>query len=328
MDVFPAFWQLDGRRVLVVGGGDAAVRKLRLVARTQASISVFASDPIEEIREIAGSDRVFLEQRLLSQDDIDDTVAFAIVATDDDQIARDAVSLLNAARVPVNAVDRTELCDFLIPSIVDRNPIVIGIASGGAAPVLTKNIRASIESLLPERTGALARFAGRFRKAVTATLSDGKARKTFWENFFAGPIAEKVLAGDEVSANEDMIAAINGHSSASRLQGSVTVIELDPSEGDLISLRAIRVLQSADLILYRDRFGATTRELFRRDADRAEIDSFVSAVQQAKASAVDGHRVAILAQLGETPFQTERDPSISVLRHAGPTSSQPAAISA
>lgn len=321
MDVFPAFWRLDGRRVLVIGGGDAAVRKLRLVARTPADITVFDPSPSDEVWEFAANGRIRLEERTITAGDIDGFVSFAIVATDDDHMAQSALDVLNAARVPANSVDRTEQCDFLIPSIVDRNPVVIGIASNGTAPVLAKNIRSWIEAILPARIGNLARFAGRFRAAVGSVITDGKARKAFWESFFDGPIADKVLAGDDLGAGDDMIAAINRGSTARRPTGAVNIVELDPTQGDLISLRAVRLLQGADLILYRGHFLAPVGELFRRDADRVEITRMDDALRRAQTAARDGLRTVIVMNPGEAPPSSLQAADIQVVRH-GPVAAE------
>lgn len=300
MDVFPSFWRLEGRTIVVIGGGEAAARKLRLLARTAADIRIHAlTPPIQEVADLVATGRATLTRAPVSAGDIPDNTAFAIVATDDDDEAHAAVTILRAARIPVNAVDRTALCDFIIPSIVDRNPVVIGIATGGAAPILARTIRETLEAILPARLGVLAAFSQRFRSAVAATLTDGKQRKAFWERFFDGPIARRVLAGDETGASEAMLTALNGREAQRPLKGQVTVIELDPAAPDLLSLRALRILQRADLVLHDAAFDQETLELVRRDADRVATRSGSEALHLANDAAAGGLAIAILARPGQ-----------------------------
>ncbi|MEC9264619.1 MAG: NAD(P)-dependent oxidoreductase [Pseudomonadota bacterium] len=323
MDVFPSFWRLENRSVIVVGGADAAIRKLRLLARTPARIAVFADSPADEISALEAEGRITLHRRALTETDIADDVAFAIVATEHDDIAEQSVDLLRAARIPVNAVDRTELCDFLIPSIVDRNPVVIGIATGGAAPILARNVRETLEALLPARLGNLAAFARKFRGAVSATLSDGKARKAFWEGFFTGPVAQQVLNGDEAGANDAMLTALNRRASSHRPLGAVTLIEVDADATDLLSLRALRHMQRADVILHRADAAAGLLELTRRDADRAEWTRAGHAVETAARHAEQGLSVVVLGPSGSLP-----ETRYETLRHGAVPDRRPAALAA
>lgn len=323
MDVFPSFWRLENRSVIVVGGADAAIRKLRLLARTPARLTVFSDHPAAEIAALERNGRIVLNRRTLTVADIDDDAAFAVVATEDDAVAEDAVALLRAARVPVNAVDRTELCDFLIPSIVDRNPVVIGIATGGAAPILARNVRETLEAILPARLGNLAAFARRFRGAVSATLGDGKARKAFWESFFAGPVAQQVLDGDEAAANDAMLTVLNRRAAAERPAGSVTLIEVDADETDLLSLRALRRMQRADIVLHRPDAAPALMELTRRDADRAEWTRADSVLDLAARHAGVGLSVVVLGPPGSLP-----ETRYETLRHGAAPDARPAALAA
>lgn len=307
MDVFPSFWKLENRTVVLIGGTETAARKLRLLARTEARIHVFTATANEEIQTFSDTGRITLFARAVTAGDLGDDIAFGVVATDDDGEAEQAISLMNATRVPVNAVDRTEHCDFLIPSIVDRNPVVIGIATGGAAPILARSIRETLESTLPKRLGNLARFAGQFRKAVSATIRDGKQRKAFWEHFFNGPIARSILDGQESIANEAMVTSLNKSEAQAPLSGAVTVIEFDPSESDLISLRALQRLQRTDVILLPEAIQNADLDLLRRDADRQVWREVAGAISLGEANAAKGLQVAILTlpgQFPETEFET------------------------
>ena len=179
--------------------------------------------------------------------------------------------LARAARVPVNIVDRPELCDFTTPSIVERGDMVIGISTGGAAPVLGRAVRARIESLLPARLGALAAFAAEFRSAVKAKIAPA-ARRAFWERVLSGPIAEEVLAGRENAAREAMLAEVNSESPADvRREGVVHIVGAGPGDPELLTLKALRLLQEADVILHDRLVDPAIIDLARRDADRIYV---------------------------------------------------------
>ena len=320
MDVFPSFWKLEGKTVLVIGGGDAAVRKLRLVTRTPGQVSVFATGPIDaEIESLRDTGRIALAEGALRPQYIPANTAFAIVATEDDAEAEAAIAILKDAHVPVNAGDRTDHCDFVVPSIVDRDSVVVGISTGGAAPVLARNIRETIESALPEKLGALARFAASFRPAVAGTIPHGKQRKAFWERFFDGAVSDMVLRGEETAAREAMLSDLNRHDIRKPVTGDVTVIELEPTQPDLLSLRGLRRLQRADIVFHDARFDSRVLELVRRDADRHAFTDMTRTVGDACTARVTGLSAVILTLPGTAPgamFETLRHGSAA--RDAAP----------
>ena len=164
MRFFPVFLDLDHQPVLVVGGGEQAAQKIRLLAKTKARIRVLAPEPCAEIAGLAAAGAVTLEPRPLAARDLAG-VRLAYVALDDDAEAARAVAMGRAAGVPVNAVDRQELCDFITPAIVDRDPVVVAIGTEGTAPVLARQIKARLEAMLPARLGGLARWAASLRAA-------------------------------------------------------------------------------------------------------------------------------------------------------------------
>ena len=208
MRYFPAFLDLSGQSVLLVGGGAPAARKLRLLRKAGARVTLVARRAVAEIEALAAEGEVTWLQRGFVAGDVTGrrlVQAASGIEAVDERVAEAAA----AAGVPVNVVDRPELSSFIMPAIVDRDPLVIGISSGGTAPVLARRLRARIEALLPSGLGRLARFAGAFRGAVEATIPDFSSRRRFWERFFDGPIADKVLRGDERTARERMLALIN-----------------------------------------------------------------------------------------------------------------------
>ncbi len=273
MKYYPAFLNLSGRPVLLVGGGEPAARKLRLLLKARARVTAVAPQVTGEIADLAAAGRVVLHRRRFRSDDLVGQ-GLVIGATGrpsvDGQIARAA----EAAGLPVNIVDRPELSTFITPAIVDRDPVVIGISTGGTAPVLARRIRATIEAALPSRLGRLAAFAEAFRSAVAGLVPDGQSRRAFWEAFFDGPIARAVLAGRERAAREAMLSLVNrrgAQETQGERKGSVAIVGAGPGDPDLLTLRALATLQGADVVVYDRLIGPEILDRARRDAERIYI---------------------------------------------------------
>ena len=195
MKYLPAFLDLKGRRALVVGGGGRALPKIRLLRRAGATVVVIAPVAGEDVAALAKAGEIEWCARRFSADDVR-AAAIVYAATGSAEIDQAVVAAACNDRVPVNVVDRPDLSTFIMPAIVDRDPLIVGISSGAAAPVLARLVRARIEALLPSRLGVLARFAEGFRDAVKAVVP-APQRRGFWERFFDGPIAAHVLVGEE-----------------------------------------------------------------------------------------------------------------------------------
>lgn len=267
MDQFPLFVTTDGRSILVVGGGEEAARKLRLVARTTAAVDVIAEAPGADLCALC-VDTVTLHRRAFTTDDVSGRLF--VVSAAGSPVDEAVAAAAQAAGVPVNVVDRPDLSTFLMPAIVDRDPVVIAIGSGGAAPVLAKSIRARIESLLPARLGALARFADSFRPAVKGTLPQA-ARRRFWEWVFAGPVAAAFLGGDEARARSALIDRLNRAEAAADGPGLVQLVGVGPGDPDLLTFKALRAMQEADVVLIDALVSAEILECVRRDALRIDV---------------------------------------------------------
>ena len=266
MDLFPVFFGTKALSVAIIGGGENARRKTRLLAKTHARIKVVA-DEIDPAFAVEFSDRI----EHVRFDQIDAALAlakFAIIALDEEDGLQHALSRVRAVNIPVNVVDRPELCDFTVPSILDRGSVVAGIATGGAAPVLARNIRARLEALMPKRTGELADFARGFRGAVKSAFGDETSRRRFWEQVLDGPIADKVLAGKRSDAEADMKAALAAGVSES---GQVFIVGAGPGDPELLTLKALRILQQADIVFYDKLVDPAILDLIRRDADRVSV---------------------------------------------------------
>ncbi len=267
MQTFPAFHNLAGRKVVILGGGEAAARKARLAAAAGARIVFAAREFAPSLRAEWGGRAELIAGRVGAACFADASLAF--IAVEDDAEAAALARLARAAGVPANAVDRPELSDFLTASIVDRGDIVVAISTGGAAPVLGRRLREKIEALLPARMSALAVFARAFRSAVASRIAP-EFRRTFWENFFDGPLAARVLAGDVAGAREATIEAIN-RPQTGRETGVVHIVGAGPGAPELLTLKALRLLQSADVIFYDRLVGDGVLALARRDALRLYV---------------------------------------------------------
>ncbi len=265
---FPAFLDLTDRSSLLVGGGERAVRKLRLLLKAGARVTVVAPQATAEIAALAAEGALVWTRRGFDPRDVQGRAL--VIAASDSAAVDGAVSRAAQARqVPVNVVDNPALSSFIVPALVDRDPLVIGISSGGAAPVLARRLRAQLEALLPAGLGRLARFAGAFRSAVEATLPAGPARRRFWETFFAGPLAEQVLAGEETRSREQMLSLINGGKAPAA--GIVHIVGAGPGDPELLSLKALRLLQEADVVIYDKLVGPEILDYARRDAERLYV---------------------------------------------------------
>ena len=270
MRYYPIFLDLAGKPALIVGGGETAARKLRLLRKAGADITLVAPEVVPEIAALAKSGEINWQGRRFQPSDLDGRVAVH-AASGLAEVDRAVAEAARAAGLPVNAVDDPEASSFIMPAIVDRDPIVIGISSSGSAPVLARRIRECLETLLPTRLGSLATFAERFRGAVAATRQPA-ARRGFWERVFDGPIGRAVLAGDEAGAREAMLTAINrSESSAGAETGSVHIVGAGPGDPDLLTVKALRLIQDADVILYDALVDETILERARRDAERIYV---------------------------------------------------------
>lgn len=270
MRYFPAFIELRGRPALVVGGGDAAARKAELLVRAGADVAVVAIEPGADLLALAETGRVTLTERVFRAADVSGR-AVVVAATGDERTDTAVSDAAGRAGIPVNVVDVPALSTFIVPAIVDRDPLTVAISSGGASPVLARTVRARIEALLPAGLGRLARFAEGFRRAVRGTITDGAERRRFWERFFAGPVAEAVLAGDERWARERMLKDVNAPASEREPEGIVHLVGAGPGDPDLLTLRAHRLLQDADVIVYDRLVAPELLDHARRDAERIYV---------------------------------------------------------
>ena len=266
MRQFPAFFNLDNASVVVFGGGEEARRKVRLLAATPARITVIVSkiDP-GFAEEFAGRVTIAPPEHAGPALDV---ARFAIVANRLDANAEKAITMARQYGVPLNVVDHPELCDFTVPSIIDRGDVVAAIGTNGSAPVLAKSIREKLEALLPKRIGELAALASRLRPDVKAAIPDSKARRRFWETALTGPTADLAYAGDLEGAEAAMRAQL---ASGTAAEGIVHIVGAGPGDPELMTLKALRLIQEADVVYYDRLVSDEILSLIRRDADRVPV---------------------------------------------------------
>ncbi|PBQ14723.1 uroporphyrinogen-III C-methyltransferase [Pseudomonas congelans] len=268
MEFLPLFHNLRGSRVLVVGGGEIALRKSRLIADAGAVLRVVAPEIEAQLSELVVQSGGEMILRGYSECDLDGCVLI-IAATDDEplnaQVSRDA----RLRCVPVNVVDAPALCTVIFPAIVDRSPLVIAVSSGGDAPVLARLIRAKLETWIPSTYGQLAGLAARFRNQVKGLFPNVQQRRAFWEDVFQGAIADRQLAGQGAEAERMLIAKIAGEPPPET--GEVYLVGAGPGDPDLLTFRALRLMQQADVVLYDRLVAPTILDLCRRDAERVYV---------------------------------------------------------
>lgn len=261
---FPIFLDLAGRRVVVAGGGEAALAKLRLILKTEARVSVFAAAPAPDLAALAEAGRLTLIRRAFAPGD---ALCAALVYAASDDAAEDArvAAVARADGALVNSVDNLDASQFITPAIVDRDPVTVAIGTEGAAPVLARRIKADLEARLPATLGVLARAAQAFRGAAEA-LAPGRARRDFWAEFFtrAGPQA---MAGDGAAALPGTLAGLlERHAQGATAPGRVDLVGAGPGDPELLTLRARRLLDGADVVLHDRLVPAEILELARREA--------------------------------------------------------------
>lgn len=268
MDFLPLFHKLQGRRALVIGGGEIALRKARLLADAGALLRVVSPEVGAELRELVEHGAGELLVRGYLPSDLQG-VSLVIAATDDVPLNAQISEQAQALGIPVNVVDAPALCSVIFPAIVDRSPLIVAISSGGDAPVLARLIRAKIETWIPATYGQLAGLAKIFRAQVKSLFPDVQQRRVFWEDVFQGQIAESVFAGKLGEARRMLEDKING--AAPRALGEVYLVGAGPGDPDLLTFRALRLMQQADVVLYDRLVAPAIIELCRRDAERIYV---------------------------------------------------------
>jgi uroporphyrin-III C-methyltransferase / precorrin-2 dehydrogenase / sirohydrochlorin ferrochelatase len=271
MEYLPVFLRLRDAPAVVVGGGPIAARKAQWLLRAGAQVTVVAPELLPELKRQAQRGRLqhrasrFVPEHL-------NGAALVVSATGEPPVNRAVSEAARARGIPVNVVDAPELSTFIFPAIVDRSPLVVAVSSSGSAPVLARRVRERIEALLPARLGTLARFMGKRRHEVRRALG-ALARRAFWERILTGAVTDRLLAGETASAEEAfdrelLTSRLTASRAAAGTPGEVYLIGAGPGDPDLLTLRALQLLQDSDVILYDRLVPGEILERARRDAQR------------------------------------------------------------
>lgn len=269
MKHFPIFMAVESRRIVVSGGGDAALAKLRLLLKTEARIDVFAVDPAQEISAWAAEGKIALTKRALQTGDV--TGAILFYAADEDEIEDARTSAIAEAEgALVNIVDNLEDSQFITPAIVDRDPVTVAIGTEGAAPVLARAIKADLEERLPPVLGTLARIGKSFREQVES-LPFGRKRREFWAEYYfrSGPAAIETGGADAVRPALDSL--LNDHLNREARKGHVDLVGAGPGDPELLTLKARKALDEADVVIHDRLVAPEILELARREATLLDV---------------------------------------------------------
>lgn len=273
MEYLPLFHQLREQPVLLIGGGEVALRKARLLAQAGARLRVVTLKLHPELEKLLEQTGGVYQLRGWQAGDCQGHV-LVVAATENSMLNAEVAAEAKALHVPVNVVDTPELCSVIFPAIVDRSPLVVAVSSGGHAPVLARLVRAKIETVLPAAYGKLARLAQKYRQVVKKRFGDLQQRRVFWEETLQGPIAEQVFAGNFGQAEQMLQDKLAGE--AAQVSGEVYLVGAGPGDPDLLTFKALRLMQQADVVLYDRLVASEIVDMCRRDADRIYVGKAAS----------------------------------------------------
>ncbi|MCF2949088.1 siroheme synthase CysG [Paraglaciecola aquimarina] len=306
MKYFPIFLDTTDLSCLVVGAGEVAARKVELLLKSSAQITVVAPWACDTVKEFAEQKKIKLHVRPYAESDmLDQQMVF--VATDNGELNVAIHDQARAQKILVNVVDNTPLCQFITPSIVDRSPITIAISSGGVAPVLLRYLRQKLETVIPHKVSLLGQFSEKFRELVKQKLNTVTQRRYFWEDVLDGDIAENIYQGKVEQAEQKLLAKLEDPETK-QTQGEVYLVGAGPGDPELLTFKALRLMQKADVVVYDRLVSPEILEMVRRDAEKIYVGKAKSdhAVPQEKINellarlALEGNRVVRLK--GGDPF--------------------------
>ena len=248
MKHLPIFLDLKDRPCIVIGGGSVASRKITILLTANAKVIVISPSISPQIQQFAHNKEITLLQRDFEKSDI--ALAFLIIAaTDNKDINAQIAELAHAANTPVNVADDPALCSFIFPSILDRSPVTIAVSTGGASPVLARQLRMNLETMIPSACGRLAGITEEYREKVKQHFPKQEQRKAFWDNALKGTFAELVYAGQD-SAARLLLDDLSAKGYDKNLIGEVYLVGAGPGDPDLLTFKAVRLMQQADIMVY------------------------------------------------------------------------------
>lgn len=271
MDFLPVFLRVRGQPCLVVGGGEVALRKVQSLMRAGAKVTVVAPQLVEGLLALAVEGRITHLEKSFEVSDLSGSI-LVVSATNHATVNQEVYQAAQLRRLPVNVVDCPELCSFIFPAIIDRSPLVIAVSSGGASPVLARNVRAQLELLFPKAYGQLAAFAEERRSITKSRIEDPSKRRRFWERVLAGPLRDQILTAQIDEAAKRFDAELDLETQALKVaSGFVSLVGAGPGDSELLTLKAFRVLQEADTIVYDRLVSDEILELARLDATKINV---------------------------------------------------------
>jgi uroporphyrin-III C-methyltransferase/precorrin-2 dehydrogenase/sirohydrochlorin ferrochelatase len=269
MEFFPIFLNLRGRRCVVVGGGPVAERKCANLLKAGADLILIAPTITNSLQGWRDAGQFTHEERSFSAADLADA-HLVIAATNSAEINREIARLAEVQRIPVNVVDQPELCSFIVPSIIDRSPVVAAVSTSGSSPVLARLIRSRMESMIPAGYGRLAGLCSRFRQRVKETFEKPDDRRIFWDRVLSGGIAERIFSGHAEEADTLMEQALEDARKHENM-GEVYLVGAGPGDPDLLTFRALRLMQQADVVVYDRLVAKPILEMTRNDAEHVYV---------------------------------------------------------
>lgn len=263
MDIFPISLKLQQQRCLIVGGGHIALRKATLLAKAGAIIDIVAPEIEEQLLQLVATTNGQHFVEVFSEKFLSTPYRLVIAATNDPQVNKTIFEQCEVRHLLVNSVDDIPHCRFMVPAIIDRSPLVISVASNGTSPVLSRQIRTQLETSIPHGMGKLAEFSGKWRNQVKEKISNPDERRIFWENLYASPLKEQVFNDNLDVADSMLEQALQAWKAP---KGEVYLVGAGPGDPELLTLKALRLMQQADVVIYDRLVSAPILELCRRDA--------------------------------------------------------------
>ncbi len=267
---FPIFIKLKNCPCLIVGGGDVASRKVQQLLKADARITVIALKINSTLKGLVRNGLITHLQKSYEQIDIEQ-MELVIAATDDRKLNNLIAQHAQSRKILINVVDNPDAGTFIMPSVIDRNPVMIAVSTGGASPVLARLLRARLETLIPASYGKLARLISRFRERVKRQFPDIRERRRFWEHILQGPVAEMLYAGQDQRAMDSLEKQLAEESPYEDSRGEVYLVGGGPGDPDLLTFRALRLMQQSDVVLYDRLVAPAIVDLVRKDAERIYV---------------------------------------------------------
>jgi len=266
MEYLPLFVDLKDRACLIVGGGEIAARKAGLLRKANAIVTIVAPETSASTKTMIEAGDVLWINALFNANQLSNQL-LVIAATNDQEVNLHVYHQAKAKNILINVADSPELCDFILPSILDRSPIVVAISSGGQSPILARQLRARLETLIPPSYGRLATLVGRYRDVVKDRLSTLAMRRRFWETVLQGKVADHVLAGRDELGEQTLNTLLDNANDAELSQGEVYLVGAGPGDPELLTFKALRLMQQADVVFYDRLVSKEVLDLVRREAE-------------------------------------------------------------